>query len=100
MPRASAGASRRARRVDPVSPRPEPPSEGSRALGAAGKYVGLGVELVIPILLGIWIGRWLDRRFGWTPWGTLGGGGLMIAAGLTGFFRTVLPALRGSKGGR
>lgn len=78
-----------------MSPRPDRPSGRPRALGAAGKYVGLGFELVVPVLLGIWLGRWLDGKFGWNPWGTLGGAVLGIAAGFTGFFRTVLPQRRG-----
>ena len=62
------------------------------------QFVGLGFELVVPILAGVFLGMWLDGRFGWTPWGVVTGAVLGIAAGFLNFFRAVLP--RNGGGGR
>ena len=54
------------------SPRPEPPTpheaprrEGGTSLGA---YLGLGLQFAASILLSVYLGQWLDRRFGTEPW--------------------------------
>lgn len=39
-------------------------SKGVASLGGAGKYVGLGFQFVASILLFLWVGQWLDRKFG------------------------------------
>lgn len=62
---------------DGSDPRPEKPlpeslarlrGEGSgKSLGAAGKYAGLGMQFVVSILLFLYLGQWLDRRFGTAP---------------------------------
>ncbi len=42
--------------------------EGSGgSLGAGGKYAGLGLQFVASILLFLYAGQWLDRRFGTAP---------------------------------
>ena len=76
------------------------PEEGSGGGGArsALSYVGLGVELVLPVLLGVFGGAWLDRRFGTTPWLVVTGSLLGIAAGFLNFFRSVLPRSRRGNG--
>ena len=55
------------------------------------RYVGLGVELVLPMVLGSFVGHWLDGRLGTAPWLLLSGVVLGMAAGFLLFFRTVLP---------
>ena len=59
---------------DPRQEKPLPESlarlrgEGSgKSLGAAGKYAGLGMQFVVSILLFLYVGQWLDRRFGTAP---------------------------------
>lgn len=39
-------------------------SEGIGALGAAGKYAGMGLQFALSILLFLYVGQWLDRRAG------------------------------------
>lgn len=39
-------------------------SSGASSLGSAGKYVGLGFQFVASILLFLWVGQWLDGKFG------------------------------------
>jgi F0F1-type ATP synthase assembly protein I len=36
-----------------------------------GRYLGIGLEIAIGVILGLVVGRYLDRHFGWEPWGTL-----------------------------
>ena len=47
-----------------------------------GRYLGIGLEMAIGVILGLLIGRWLDRRFAWEPWGTLIGVMLGMAGGM------------------
>jgi F0F1-type ATP synthase assembly protein I len=46
-----------------------------------GKWWALsqvGLEMVLPIFLGVWI----DSHMGWTPWATVGGAALGFGGGL------------------
>ena len=40
--------------------------------GASGLvYIGMAVtQFVVPILIGVW----LDKKYGWSPWGLIAGG--------------------------
>jgi ATP synthase protein I len=60
-------------------------------------YVGLGFEIVVPIVLGLLLGLWLDGRWGTRPWLAVVGVLLGIAAGFYNFFRVVLGATKGSR---
>ena len=70
-------------------------------MGAPGRrpspwsYMGLGVELVAPILLGVFVGRWLDGRWGTEPWLLVGGSVLGLFVGFYSFLRSVLPVGKG-----
>jgi len=55
------------------------------------EYIGLGFELVIPILVGLYGGYRFDMWLGTKPWLLLAGSLLGIAAGFLTFFRRVLP---------
>jgi F0F1-type ATP synthase assembly protein I len=76
----------------PVEGEPEPsgPSPWS--------YVGLGFQIAVPLLVGVYLGRRLDAWLGTEPWLLLAGAIMGMAAGFLGFFRTVLPP-RGGAGG-
>ncbi|MBL8996936.1 MAG: AtpZ/AtpI family protein [Gemmatimonadetes bacterium] len=37
------------------------------SLGAAGRYAGLGLQFAISIVLFLFVGQWLDGRFGTAP---------------------------------
>jgi ATP synthase protein I len=54
-------------------------------------YVGIGFELVVPVLLGVFLGYWLDSRFDTTPWLLVVGALLGIALGFYAFFKAVIP---------
>ena len=36
-----------------------------------GVLLTVGFETLAGVLLGLFIGQWLDRRFNWSPWGTI-----------------------------
>ena len=59
-----------------------------------GRYLGLGLEMAIGVGLGLIVGQWLDKRFGWTPWGMLIG----VFAGLAGgMYLLIKEAIRANK---
>ena len=58
-------------------------------------YMGLGIELVAPILLGVFVGRWLDGRWGTEPWLLVAGSVLGLVLGFYSFLRSVLPISKG-----
>ena len=58
-------------------------------------YMGLGIELVAPILLGVFVGRWLDGRWGTKPWLLVVGSVLGLVLGFYSFLRSVLPSGEG-----
>lgn len=37
------------------------------SLGAAGRFAGLGLQFAISIILFLYVGQWLDGRFGTQP---------------------------------
>jgi len=62
------------------------------------ELVGLGFELVVPLLVGLFGGQWLDRRFG-TKWLVLVGALLGAAAGMLNLYRRVVPPKGPGPGG-
>lgn len=73
------------------SPSPETGRKSSpRSPWAVAFSAGLG--LVVAVLLGIFAGNWVDKRFGTDPWGSLGGFFLGVTVGLYQLIRqTTLP---------
>jgi ATP synthase protein I len=63
------------------------------------RFVGVGVELIVPLLVGVWIGWRLDRWLGTSPWLVLCGTALGMTAGFLAFFRSVLPPRGGTGSG-
>lgn len=53
------------------------------------RYGGLGIELVVAVLLGVFIGHWLDLRFKTDPWLTIIGFVLGTAAGFRNIYRLI-----------
>jgi ATP synthase protein I len=47
-----------------------------------GKYLGIGLEMAVGAILGYFVGRWLDNRYGWSPWGVTIGSMTGVAAGM------------------
>ena len=59
-----------------------------------GKVLTIGFEVAVGVALGYAIGHWLDRKYGWGPWGTLVGAMLGLAAGM---YLLIKEALRMNK---
>lgn len=76
---------------DPQSPRPDEgelkKSNGDRDLW---RYLGLGTQLTITVALFVLLGWWLDKKFGWTPWGLVTSASLGVAVGMYGFLKEAL----------
>lgn len=59
-----------------------------------GRYGSIGFELIASILIGFFLGRWLDRHFGWNSVGTIGGVLLGTYTGFRTLFRRAKEAER------
>jgi F0F1-type ATP synthase assembly protein I len=70
------------------------------AMRKAAPYLNIGWSFVVPMVLGLLLGRYLDRRLEIAPWGTLACLLLGMAAGFLSFFRVVrmLPGSRDKDG--
>ncbi len=55
-----------------------------------GGYGTLGLEMVLSVLFGLFGGRWLDGRFGTTPWLMWIGFGVGIAAAIRAIQRALI----------
>ena len=58
---------------------PEKPSDADPGWG---KHLGVGLQILVGVALGFVVGNWLDKKYGWTPWGALAGTMLGLAAGM------------------
>ena len=47
-----------------------------------GKFLGYGIQTAVGAVLGWLVGAWLDRKFGWAPWGLTIGIMLGVASGM------------------
>jgi len=47
-----------------------------------GRYAGIGLQMLVGVGLGYLVGNWLDRKYGWAPWGVMLGTMLGLAAGM------------------
>ena len=48
-------------------------SEDARQARSFGRYAGVGLQFAVAILVFLYAGQWVDRRFGWAPWGMIVG---------------------------
>jgi F0F1-type ATP synthase assembly protein I len=76
--------------------RPQPPRSRSRPLGLGGAASG-GIEFTVAILVGLFVGRWLDRRMGTEPWLLILGVFVGAAAGFYNLYRALTTAQRASR---
>lgn len=57
--------------------------------GSPWSYLWVGWVLVLCIVLGYFVGNWLDEKLGTAPWLMVTGFFLGVGAGFTELFRTV-----------
>ena len=74
---------------------PRPPDKQDGAKEASGarellRYLSLGTQLAITVAVFVLVGWWVDKRYGWTPWGILTLGTLGVAAGLYHFLKETM----------
>ena len=67
--------------------------EGRKQLQVAARFASAGLELALAIAVGYFAGRWLDARFGTTPY--LGYLGLLL--GIFAGFRNLFMLARGAQ---
>ncbi len=72
-------------------------NNGGKPLKAFALASTIAVQFAVSVLLGFWLGSFLDRKLGTQPWFMLGGllGG--IAAGTVGSYRLVSGIFNNSK---
>ncbi|MBX6394622.1 MAG: AtpZ/AtpI family protein [Alicyclobacillaceae bacterium] len=77
------------------------PNGGRGPWRAFALVSGIGMQLAAAVLAGVYIGRWLDRLWGTSPWMLLAGVLLGLAAGILGVVRLVKTVMEGpSRDGR
>jgi ATP synthase protein I len=59
-----------------------------------GRYATVGLDLGLSVLVGLYAGWWLDRRFDTSPWLTLLGLSFGVAAGFRALWRALQQANR------
>ena len=57
-------------------------------------YLGLGLQFALAILLFVYLGQWLDRRFGTEPWLLLIGVFVGAGGGFYSIYRKLMADLR------
>ena len=66
---------------------------------AAADAIALGVAVPACIVGGYFLGKGLDRLFGWSPWGSYAGGALGIIAGFWNLYKISREADDEDRGG-
>lgn len=61
-----------------------------KAMKTAGPLFGSGIQLAASVVLMFFLGRWLDEKFGTTPWLMIVGIFFGLGAGLYNFVRIVM----------
>jgi len=61
---------------------------------AVGTYGSVGLEFALSVLLGLFVGRWIDGKLGTGPWVALSGLLLGMVAGYRSIWRALKRATR------
>jgi ATP synthase protein I len=69
------------------------PDQERRERSAAARFAGAGLQFAVTILLCVWLGTWLDRKFGTAPVFLYGGVFLGAAAAFYSMYRQLMANL-------
>jgi F0F1-type ATP synthase assembly protein I len=47
-----------------------------------GAHLGTGLQMLVGVAIGFVVGNWLDKKYGWSPWGVMAGTMLGLAGGM------------------
>lgn len=64
--------------------------EKTRKVWEGSRYASVGIEFALSVIIGFFIGRWLEQRLDCSPWGTVGGIVLGFSAALRSLYRLAL----------
>ena len=67
---------------------------GPEATSSPVRMASSGIDLAVVVGGFAAVGWWLDRKYGWAPWGLLTGALLGIVGGMTNFLRDAFRAAR------
>lgn len=74
---------------EPPEPSTKKPPEPDNA-GSLGRLMGLGAQLTVTVGIFVALGWWLDHKYGWWPWGTVGCSAFGITAAMYQFVKDAL----------
>jgi len=61
--------------------------ERTRKVWEGARYASIGIEFGLSVVIGYLAGRWLEQRYGWSPWGSMIGILVGFAAALRSLLR-------------
>ena len=65
-------------------------SSGRPWTSAMGSYLTMGIQLALPVVIFALLGRWLDEKYGTSPWLLLAGLAFGAVGGFVKFFSTAV----------
>jgi ATP synthase protein I len=74
-----------------ATPDPRPNSGGDRG-ASGGDLAGAGIQFALAIIVFLFVGQWLDRRLGTTPWMLIIGVAVGASAGFYALYRKLMAA--------
>lgn len=62
--------------------------------------LGIGSQVLVGVAMGLGIGLWLDKRYGWSPWGVIIGTLVGLAAGMYSMIHEAMKVFRDPPDGK
>ena len=69
-----------------------PGGKGAKDGPSAAQFAGVGLQFALSILVFVYVGNWLDRKFGTAPWFLIIGVFFGAAAGFHSLYRKLMAA--------